>query len=105
MDLSTATAMTSLGERARPVAAAVGRPPDRSFVGLKAIRTSRQAILMLASVGASLVMVSMVAAGAVAIERMPDAACLAAGSTPCEADPMEWCKSLNGKLICIGEPN
>ena len=103
MDLLTA--MTSRAERARPVAAAAGRSTDRGPICLKAIRTSRQAILMLASVGASLIMVSMVAAAAVAIERTPDAACLAAGSTPCGADPVEWCKSLNGKLICIGEPN
>ena len=65
---------------------------------------------MLVSVIGSLVMAAMVAGAAVAIERTSDASCGMGDSQPCNSVPEEirfvdeWCKSINGKVLCEGEP-
>jgi hypothetical protein len=74
-----------------------------NLASLKSMMRPRAAA-MLASVAASLIMALMVAAAAVAIERTSDAACLAADSTPCGPDTAEWCKSVDGQMLCPGEP-
>jgi len=59
---------------------------------------------LLGSIIASLIMALMVAGAAMAIEESSNAACSAADSTPCTLAPVEWCKSINGQMLCLGEP-
>jgi hypothetical protein len=56
------------------------------------------------SITAGVLVALMVATAAVAIERTSEAGCLAADSAPCAPEPVEWCTSLNGQMICLGEP-
>lgn len=65
----------------------------------------RQVVVALVSVAASLIMALMVAVAAMAIERSKDATCGSADWEPCASDAAEWCRVMNGRTICLGEPN
>ena len=65
----------------------------------------RLPVAMFALVAASLVMALMVAVAAVAMEQ-PSAPIWRAGDATFAApDSGDWCKTLNGRTICVGEPN
>ena len=81
--------------------------PNTATAPAEPLRTNpRRARLgtLLGSITASLVMTLMVAGAAVAIEESSNAACMAADSTPCATAPPEWCESVNGEMLCPGEP-
>ena len=65
----------------------------------------RQAIVTLVPVAASLIMALMVALAAAALEPSPYAACPPGASPECERDLNPWCKELEGKRFCLGEPD
>lgn len=75
--------------------------PDRTWLG--AIPQGRDRILLLVSLGSSLLMMLMVAAAGVGIARTSDAGCLAEDAAPCVTEPAEWCRSLNREMLCPGE--
>ena len=105
MKFRAASASAPQSERAHSAPAASVRVARRYPSGPSRVWLSHNAVLTLASTAAGAAMALMVAIAAVALERPPDAACPAGNSAPCHTHPVDWCMSLDGKVICVGEPN
>ncbi len=105
MELRAASVPPPHSERARSAPAACVHSARCYPSGASRIRLSHHAVLTLASTAASVAMMLMVAVAGVALERPPDAACPAGDSTPCRTNSVDWCTSLDEKVICVGEPN
>jgi hypothetical protein len=78
------------------------RHPDG--IGSRTSSRRRNYVSILVSIVASLMMVGMVAGAAVALERASEDACGMVDSPPCDAVQDEWCKAINGRMLCVGEP-
>ena len=79
------------------------RWPSVSAPGLRG--TARAAIGLLAYGAASLMLAVLVAVGASGMELPPAAAWVVDAATTDTAEQDPWCKTLNERPICVGEPN
>jgi hypothetical protein len=89
-----ATAMPNLGLHERPPSSTPRAP-----------RRAHDPRIVLASVLASLVMAMLVAAAGVALDDPCGGGCSTADDLSYLSSGDDWCKFLNGKMFCYGEPN
>ena len=105
MSLRTSSVIPSLTTPSLSYGAPWARASEPQLGGSVGNPMRQLPVAMFALVAASLVMALMVAVAAMAME-LPSAPVWRAGDARFVApDSGDWCKTLNGRTICVGEPN
>jgi hypothetical protein len=105
MTLSASSATPSPTTLSPSLAAARVRAAEQRVGWPAGNPISRLPMGVFAYLAASFIMALMVAVAALAMEQPPAPIWIVGDATTAAPDEDAWCKTLNGRTICVGEPN